>query len=102
VLSSAADENQLITAEIQYLVEDVPNTIDEHYQGLADLLDQLKEHPSAQAMGLPPVTNDSELSYQMSWMLPFTPEEKMSAFQFLSPQHRLEFIARKVSQLSQI
>lgn len=102
VLESRADDNQLITAQVDYFENDSPQPIDEDYQGLADLLVQLKEHPSAIEMGLPNAVTDSELSYQMAWLLPLSPEEKTAAFQFRNPSDRLEFIAHKVSQLSQV
>lgn len=102
VLQSDIQPDNLMVAEVSYLDDDQPAAVDERYQGLADLLQDLKEHPATVTLGLPLVKDDSELSYQLSQLLPLAPKEKMAALAMTGAGERLDFLANKISYLAQI
>lgn len=101
VLESIVQPDGLMLAEVSYLGDDQPRGIDERYQGLAELLEDLKQHPATVTLGLPAARDDSELSYQLSQLLPLAPSEKMGTLAMTSAEERLDFLATKVSDLAQ-
>lgn len=101
VLESEVLPDQLIVARVSYLCADQPKLIPEQYDGLVELLQQLKEHPATDTMDLPPANDSSELGYQLAQVLPLPAEEKMAMMALTDAEERLDFLARKVGQLAQ-
>jgi Lon protease-like protein len=101
VLESEIQPDQLMVARVAYLRDDPPGPIPERYDGLAELLKQLKEHPATVTMGLPQATDSSELSYQLAQVLPLSSQEQMAVLAMADAEERLGFIAQKVGQLAQ-
>lgn len=101
VFESEVREDQLLMAEVSYLQDHAPAEIPERFQGLVDILQQLKDHPATVSMDLPEPGNDRELGYQLSQLLPLPAQEKMQLLGMSSALERLDFIAKKISQLAQ-
>lgn len=101
ILDSEVQSDNLMRARVQYLEEVPAEPIDEEFQGLADLLENLKEHPAAASLALPPVQDSNQLSYQLAQLLPLSAEDKMRALTTASPRDRLRLVARKISALAQ-
>jgi Lon protease-like protein len=101
VFESEVREDQLLLAQVSYLPEDEPTEIPENFEGLAELLRQLKEHPATVTMNLPEPGSTAELGYQLSQLLPLPAQEKMKLLGMANPLERLDFIAHKIGRLSQ-
>lgn len=101
VLESEVQPDGLMLGQVNWLGADQPATIGERYRGLADLLQDLKEHPATVTMDLPAAQDASELSYQLSQLLPMEAREKMNALAMTSATERLDFLASRISGLAQ-
>ncbi|MCW8195308.1 ATP-dependent protease [Proteobacteria bacterium 005FR1] len=101
VFETEVRDDQLMLADVGFLHEDPPTQIPEQYEGLSELLRQLKEHPATVTMDLPEPDNSADLGYQLSQLLPLSAQEKMRLLGMANPLERLDVIAHKIGQLSQ-
>jgi Lon protease-like protein len=101
VIETEVQTDQLVVGSVGYLGEGESEEIPERYQGLADLLQQLKEHPATVTMDLPEPADSNELGYQLSQLLPLSAQEKMAVLAMSDSLERLEFIAHKIGRLAQ-
>lgn len=105
VAQSEVQPDQLLTAEVEWLADEHENSqalaaISAEYDGLLQLLDQLKEHPAVAQLHLAPATNASQLGWQLSQLLPLSLPDKMALWEVQDPYIRLEHIAERVARLS--
>lgn len=105
VAQSEVQTDQLLTAEVEWLADEHENSqalaaISAEYDGLLQLLDQLKEHPAVAQLHLAPATNASQLGWQLSQLLPLSLPDKMALWEVQDPYIRLEHIAERVARLS--
>lgn len=69
------------------------------WDGLAEVLAQLKSHPSVSALALPEVTDSCALGWQLLQLLPLPTSQRQQALP-LAPRARLLWLARVLDDLS--
>lgn len=100
ILETETQADGLLLAATEKL-PDLPGvTITEDVEGLLQLLEQLKQHQSIQAMQLPAVTDTVSLSWQLAHVLPLSSTEKMALLALSDPEERLDCLARKINSFS--
>lgn len=105
VQQSEVQTDQLLTANVEWLADEHEDSeafaaMSAEYDGLLQLLDQLKEHPAVAQLHLAPATNASQLGWQLSQLLPLSLPDKMALWELQDPYMRLEHIAERVARLS--
>lgn len=105
VTQSEVQTDQLLTAEVDWLADEHEDSegfaaISAEYDGLLQLLDQLKEHPAVAQLHLAQASNASQLGWQLSQLLPLSLPDKMALWELQDPYLRLEHIAERVARLS--
>lgn len=107
VQQSEVQADQLLLASVEWLVDEdagegVPASSDftSEYDGLLQLLEQLREHPAVAQLNLADVDNASQLGWQLSQLLPLSLPDKMALWQEQNPYVRLEQLAERVARLA--
>ncbi|BFM05438.1 LON peptidase substrate-binding domain-containing protein [Halioxenophilus aromaticivorans] len=100
VLSTQVEDDQLMTAEVEYLPEEDPLDIPDQFSGLQQLLEELQEHPQVAALELPLAHTASELGWLLILLLPLTRSEQVDMLAQNDPIERLQHIAELVDRLS--
>ena len=93
VLSSQAQPNQPMLAEIEWLDEVAEQPLGDEDQDLLALLKALAEHPMVAALEMnTEVSGQQSLGNQLAYLLPFAEEDKLELLQVDDPQQRLDGI----------
>ena len=93
VLSTQAQPNQSLLAEIEWLDEVAEQPLGEEDQDLLALLKALAEHPMVAALEMnTEVSGQQSLGNQLAYLLPFAEEDKLELLQVDDPQQRLDGI----------
>ena len=93
VLSSQAQPNQSLLAEIEWLDEVAEQPLGDEDQDLLALLKALAEHPMVAALEMnTEVSGQQSLGNQLAYLLPFAEEDKLELLQVDDPQQRLDGI----------
>ena len=108
VQQSEVQADQLLLASVEWLLdEDKGDVFDStatdftvEYDGLLQLLDQLREHPAVAQLNLAAADNASQLGWQLSQLLPLSMPDKMALWQEQNPYVRLEQLAERVARLA--
>jgi uncharacterized protein len=108
VQQSEVQSDQLLLASVGWLAdervdEEASATSDftSEYDGLLQLLEQLREHPAVVQLNLPAVENASQLGWQLSQLLPLSMPDKMALWQEENSYVRLEQLAERVARLAE-
>jgi uncharacterized protein len=97
--SSAIDEMNLLSGEIEWLPDEWYEPIPDEYDGLTLLLQELRQHPVVQELGLPEIEDDSsQLGWQLLQLLPFPSSEKVALMSLQDPLLRLERLAEQIER----
>jgi hypothetical protein len=94
--------NQLLVGDIAYLPLDEQEPVLERHTGLLQLLNELKQHPHAEALTLNEPCTCQELSYQLAQLLPFDGKRKMSLMTAVDAEARLSMIAKQVFAMANV
>ena len=100
VLQTSVAEDQLMYAEVDYLDDEPDTDIPEQFNGLLDLLCELKDHPQVAALSLPDVTTSSQLGWFLILLLPLGRSEQIELLTMDDPDLRLEKLAAVIDRLS--
>ncbi len=107
VQHSEVQADQLLLACVEWLADEGMDEITEagsdfisEYDGLLQLLEQLREHPAVAQLNLADVDNASQLGWQLSQLLPLSMPDKMALWQEENPYVRLEQLAERVARLA--
>ena len=93
VLSTQAQPNQSLLAEIEWLDEVAEQPLGDEDQDLLALLKALAEHPMVAALEMnTEVSGQQSLGNQLAYLLPFAEEDKLELLQVDDPQQRLDGI----------
>ena len=93
VLSTQAQPNQSLLAEIEWMDEVAEQPLGEEDQDLLALLKALAEHPMVAALEMnTEVSGQQSLGNQLAYLLPFAEEDKLQLLQVDDPQQRLDGI----------
>ena len=93
VLSTQAQPNQSLLAEIEWMDEVAEQPLGEEDQDLLALLKALAEHPMVAALEMnTEVSGQQSLGNQLAYLLPFAEEDKLELLQVDDPQQRLDGI----------
>lgn len=93
VLSTQAQPNQSLLAEIEWMDEVAEQPLGEEDQDLLALLKALAEHPMVAALEMnTEVSGQQSLGNQLAYFLPFAEEDKLELLQVDDPQQRLDGI----------
>ncbi|SEI73312.1 hypothetical protein SAMN04244572_01483 [Azotobacter beijerinckii] len=92
--------DQLTVAEVDWLHEVQAAPLAAEHADLAALLTSLAEHPLVGALGMGGTVADQQaLANQLSYLLPFDPEEKLKLLAMGEPARRLEYIQALLERL---
>ena len=92
-MSSQAQPNQSLLAEIEWLDEVAEQPLGDEDQDLLALLKALAEHPMVAALEMnTEVSGQQSLGNQLAYLLPFAEEDKLQLLQVDDPQQRLDGI----------
>ena len=93
VLSTQAQPNQSLLAEIEWMDEVAEQPLGDEDQDLLALLKALAEHPMVAALEMnTEVSGQQSLGNQLAYLLPFAEEDKLQLLQVDDPQQRLDGI----------
>ena len=93
VLSTQAQPNQSLLAEIEWMDEVAEQPLGDEDQDLLALLKALAEHPMVAALEMnTEVSGQQSLGNQLAYLLPFAEEDKLELLQVDDPQQRLDGI----------
>jgi len=85
--------DQLTVAEVEWLHEVQALPLAPEHADLAVLLEALAKHPLVKALAMGgSVADQQALANQLSYLLPFAPEEKLKLLAMGDPPRRLEYI----------
>lgn len=98
--STRIEKDQLMMAEVEWLPEEPCAPVPEHFDGLLELAEQLRQHPLVARMNLPPIDNARDLGWQLCQLLPLSPPDKVALLSLSNPELRLEHLAERVARLS--
>lgn len=100
VLDTMVNDDQLMWGQVAYLDDEEAEPLSERHNGLLQLLQELKNHPHAEALALTEPNDVKALSYQLAQLLPFTAAKKMALLAADDPETRLSIIAQEVFDLA--
>ncbi len=104
VLSSEAQEDQLLIADVEYLPESEDTILPTAYAELAGLLKQLARHPSVEQLGMSfEYTSTNSVAYALAQLLPIANEEKFRLLECDDTQQvlaRIRLITDQIAGLS--
>lgn len=100
VLAAETTDDKLMMGEVEYLPVEVGEPIIESHSGLSQLLLELMQHPHAEALELEEPQTHSQLSFQLSQLLPFDAEKKRQLLMVDDAEARLALIAKQVFELA--
>ena len=93
-------EDRLMVADIEYLVEEAETSLPGDKAYLADLLLSLAEHEAVKDLGLSIDYNDArDVSWRLTELMPFANTEKQRLIELNDPLARLEELAVVVARL---
>ena len=93
------ETDQLMVARVCWQ-DDVPRpALSEGFSDLQALLEQLRKHPMAAALGLDEVKDAAELGWQLCVLLPLSAAEKVALLSEVDPFERLRLIRERVETL---
>ncbi|WP_426143952.1 LON peptidase substrate-binding domain-containing protein [Pseudomonas sp. DWP3-1-2] len=100
VLSTEAQRDQLLIAQVQWLDEPQERPLQEEDADLVALLAALAEHPMVAAlnMGLT-ATGQQSLANQLAYLLPFTEEDKIELLEIDDAEERLDAIQNLLDEM---
>ena len=100
VLTAEVQRDQLTVADVRWREETDDHPLDDEHAELAVLLEALGQHPMVEALGMGrPAQGQRSLAHQLSYLLPFQPEQKIELLQLDDPQLQLQRIQRWLEQL---
>lgn len=94
-------DNQLLMADVSWLAEEDRRPIPDRFDGLVELIEQLRQHPAVSVLKLPEVQNSRDLGWQLCQLLPLSAPDKVALLSLDDPDIRLEHLAERVSRLSE-
>ncbi|MBB3102502.1 LON peptidase substrate-binding domain-containing protein [Azomonas macrocytogenes] len=100
VVNSKVQDDQLIVADVRWLpaIDELP--LEDRHADLAALLDALGQHPMVESLGLGgSVGGQDALANRLAYLLPFSPEQKLSLLATAMPGERLETIQALLKRL---
>jgi len=100
ILDTQVQDDKLMLGQVVYLPEEDSHPLLERHAGLLQLLQELKQHPHAEALALAEPETDLALSYQLAQLLPFDANKKMTMFTAADAEARLSYIAQQVFDLA--
>lgn len=100
VLKTHIDADRLLQAEVMFLPDEVVEPVGEAYNGLADLLGSLRDHPAVAGLKLPEVTNTRQLGWQLTQLLPLSTRDKLALLELSDPEARLDHLSVRVARLA--
>ena len=100
ILETETQANQLLVGETTKLPLETHAPLLDRHAGLLDLLNELKQHPHAEALELSEPDTALELSYQLAQLLPFDANKKMTLLMAADAEARLSLIAQQVFDLA--
>lgn len=101
VESTEVSSSKLSVATVHWLAQEPSIPIADHFDGLVQLLEQLRRHPVVQQMGLPDISDSRALGWQLTQLLPMSTPERMQLLAQDDPILRLEQLALVVERLSE-
>ncbi len=100
VLRAEVQRDQLISAEITWCDEPADLPLLPEHADLAALLQALAEHPMVEDLGMANVaTGQQSLGYQLAYLLPFEPAQKLTLLAVDAPLERLDLIQSMLDEL---
>lgn len=100
VLTAQVQRDQLIVAEVDWRDEEDESPLGDEYADLAVLLEALGQHPLVETLGMGgPVQGQRALGYQLGYLLPFQPAQKLELLQLNDSPSRLQRIQGWLEQL---
>ncbi|HCJ28664.1 MAG TPA: ATP-dependent protease [Pseudomonas sp.] len=100
VLTAEVQRDQLTVADINWRDEGDELPLGDEHADLAILLEALGQHPLVETLGMGgAVQGQRSLAYQLAYLLPFQPEQKIELLQLDDPQLQLQCIQRWLEQL---
>ena len=100
VQAAEVQRDQLTVADVAWRSAEEETPLGEEHAELAVLLEALGQHPLVQALGMPgAVRGQRSLAYQLAYLLPFQPQQKVELLQLDQPQQQLERIQLWLEQL---
>ncbi len=102
VTGTETDPDRLMWADVEWMPEEPPVAVGEHFQGLRELLIDLAQHPGAAPFRLQPETRDaSDLGFQLAQVLPLSDVQKLQLLEMHNPVERLATLSGWIEKLSQ-
>ncbi|QUE75356.1 LON peptidase substrate-binding domain-containing protein [Stutzerimonas stutzeri] len=100
VLSAEVQRDQLTVAEISWRDEGGDLPLGDEHADLAILLEALGQHPLVETLGMGgAVQGQRSLAYQLAYLLPFQPEQKVELLQLDDAPLQLQRIQHWLEQL---
>ena len=100
VLSAEVQRDQLAVAEISWRDEGDDLPLGDEHADLAILLEALGQHPLVETLGMGgAVQGQRSLAYQLAYLLPFQPEQKIELLQLDDAPLQLQRIQHWLEQL---
>jgi Lon protease-like protein len=100
VQGSEVQRDQLTTADVTWCDEPADLPLLPEHADLAALLQALAEHPMVEELGMGNGANGQQsLSYQLAYLLPFEPAQKLTLLAVDDPLERLDLIQSMLDEL---
>ncbi|MEE9254186.1 MAG: LON peptidase substrate-binding domain-containing protein, partial [Pseudomonadales bacterium] len=100
VIRTYEREDHLLMGEVEFLPDEPEMELPEEFEGLADLLRELLEHPIVKRLNLTVDLADARsVSWRLAELLPLEPEIKQSLLQLRHPRERLMELKRIIDNL---
>ncbi len=100
VRSAEVQRDQLVVAEVNWRAEADDLPLGDEHADLAVLLEALAQHPLVETLGMGhPAQGQRSLAYQLAYLLPFRPYQKLDLLQLDDPALQLQCIQRWLEQL---
>lgn len=100
VTRSEVQGDQLLKAAVNWVAEEIDAPVGSDWEGLHQLLIELRQHPSLQGLKLLPPSTLSQLGWQLCLLLPLSMPDKMALWDLDSAELRLEHLADRVQRLT--
>ena len=89
-----------LSAKVDFLPQEPAKEIGLHHDGLVALVEQLREHPAAQALNLPELLDARHLGWQLTQLLPLSRPDKVALLEMSDPLLRLDHLAERIERLA--
>ncbi|MBB3169283.1 LON peptidase substrate-binding domain-containing protein [Simiduia aestuariiviva] len=99
ILAHHSQPDGLVVGQCEVLAQQPCHESLADWDGLLDVLNQLKSHPSVASLALPPVTDVATLSWQLLQLLPLATNQRQKAL-VLPTRDRLLWLATTIDGLT--